>query len=80
MEDRVKVHLSYDDSLAIQLAIECPSCHAQQTFPVEDLHTGFGFICKCGEEFPLNVAALAPVTHELEEIKHLVKKTIVLPV
>ena len=80
MEERVKVHLSCDDNFNLKLAIECPSCHTQQTFPAEDLHTGFGFICACGEEFPLNTAALAPVTHELEEIKHLVRKIIVLPV
>ncbi len=80
MEEHVKVHMSCDDNFCIHLAIECPSCHTQQSFPVADIKTGLGFVCACGDDFPVNVAALAPVRQELEEVKHLINKTITLPI
>ncbi len=79
MENNVKVHMSVDANFCVQLELECPACHARQKLPIEAPHTGEGFVCECGEEFPLAVAAMHPVARELEEIRRLVKKTVILP-
>ena len=79
MKDDLKLHLKLNSNYALQLDLECPSCHAMQEVPLIDVHTGMSFVCTCGEEFPINATAFLPVQHELDELQHLLAKTITLP-
>ncbi|MEE4284204.1 MAG: hypothetical protein V2I41_19870 [Pseudomonadales bacterium] len=80
MENPVKVHFHCNLQGCITLALQCPTCGEQQGLPITDVDSGIGFICKCGEDIPIHAEALKPVAHELEELRHLIQRTIVLPI
>jgi hypothetical protein len=80
MENPVKIHFHCNLQGSIILALQCPTCGEQQDLPITDVDSGIGFICKCGEDIPIHAEALKPVAHELEELRHLIQRTIVLPI
>lgn len=76
----VFAHLDVDADYQLRLSVECPSCHERQAVPMVNVHTGMGFVCACSDEFPISVAAFEPVQRELDELRHLLQKTITLPI
>ncbi|XOV85101.1 MAG: hypothetical protein ACFHXK_08230 [bacterium] len=76
----MKIHFQCNAQGCIKLAIQCPTCSELQDLPIADVQSGIGFICKCGEEFPLHAQALKPVAHEVDELRHLIRRTITVPV
>ncbi len=80
MEKPIQVHFHCTDAGCIELAIACPSCDRRQDLPVNYAHTGMQFDCPCGEEIPLHVEALLPVEQELQELKHLIKRSVTLAI
>lgn len=80
MENPVTIHFHCNSQGCINLTIQCPTCNDQQDLPIADVTSGIGFICKCGEDFPIHAEALKPVARELDELYHLIQRTIVLPV
>jgi RNase P subunit RPR2 len=80
MENDVKVHIRCDQKWCLHLSLECPLCGAQQEFPIATASSGEEFVCECGEDVRVTAASMHPVRRELEEIKHLIEKTIVLPI
>lgn len=80
MENPVKIHFHCNPQGCITLTIQCPTCNDQQDLPIADVNSGIGFMCKCGEDFPIHAEALKPVALELDELQHLIQRTIVLPV
>ena len=80
MENPVKVHFQCNPDGCIEMSLQCPTCGEQQNLPAADVPTGIGFICPCGEDIPLHAEALKPIAHELEELRHLIARTITLPV
>jgi len=55
-------------------------CNKGQDLPVGYAHTGMGFTCPCGEDIPLHHEALLPVERELEELAHLIERSVTLAV
>ena len=79
-ENPFQVHFSCNPEGCIDLSMQCPTCGDEQNLPIADVTSGIGFICACGEDIPLHTEALKPVARELEELRHLIKRTIVLPI
>lgn len=80
MENPVQVHFHCNAEGQIALSLGCPGCGQSQALPISAVRTGLGFVCPCGEEIPLHAEALAPVAQELQELRHLIERTITLAV
>ncbi len=80
MDNSLKVHFHCDENWHLNLTLECPLCGAEQGLDINTVNTGEEFDCECGEAIRLTVDALYPVKRELEELRHLIVKTVTLPV
>ena len=80
MENNVKVHFRWSPDWQLRMLLECPICTKQQELAFDSVATGEEFTCECGEDIRLTPGALLPVRHELDELQHLIQKTVTLPV
>jgi hypothetical protein len=80
MEKPVIVRFHLNEQGCIKLTLVCPLCDKGQDLPVGYAHTGVEFACSCGEDIPLHVEALLPVKQELEELAHLIDRSVTLAI
>jgi len=80
LESPIRVHFHLNKRGCIELTLVCPMCNKGQDLPVGYAHTGMGFTCPCGEDIPLHHEALLPVERELEELAHLIERSVTLAV
>jgi len=80
MEKPIRVRFHLNEQGCIGLTIVCPSCDKGHDLTVADAHTGMEFTCQCGEDIPLHAEALWPVKRELEELAHLIERSVTLAI